>query len=105
MAFTDRYDFSMLKNEAEQLVLKELERQLALQDEEDGGNEEEFCRCNDCVLDMAAMAFNTVKPIYRFSLLGSLYAAQAMNDEEYAETVQQAVASAIAKVKANPSHD
>jgi len=68
-------------------------------------NEEEFCRCEDCVLDMAAMAFNAVKPIYRFSLLGSLYAAQAENDEEYAESVKQAVANAIARVKSNPSHD
>jgi len=99
MAFTDKYDFHMLKNEAEQIVLKELERQLAsLEDEE-------FCRCGDCVLDMAAMAFNAVKPIYRFSLLGSLYAAQAMSDQEYADSVQQAVASAIDKVKSNPSHD
>jgi len=102
MAFADKYDFSQLKNEAEQLVLQELEKQLALQDDVD---EEEFCRCNDCVLDMAAMAFNSVKPIYRFSLLGTLYAAQAMSDQEYAESVQQAVAQAIARVKANPSHD
>jgi len=100
MAFRDQYDFHMLKNEAEQLVLQELEKQLALQDDE-----EEFCRCGDCVLDMAAMAFNAVKPIYRFSLLGSLYAAQAMSDQEYADSVQQAVAAAIGKVKANPSHD
>ncbi|MCL2194302.1 MAG: late competence development ComFB family protein [Treponema sp.] len=105
MAFADKYDLSQLKNEAEEIVLKELERQLAVYDEEEGDEQEEFCRCNDCVLDMAAMAFNSVKPIYRFSLLGSLYAAQAMNDQEYAESVQQAVAQAIAKVKANPSHD
>jgi len=98
MAFADEYDFSELKNEAEQLVLQELGRQLG---ERDG----DFCRCGDCVLDMAAMAFNSVKPIYRFSLLGSLYAAQAMGDAAYAETVKQAVAQAIAKVTANPSHD
>jgi len=99
MAFTDEYDFHELKNEAEQLVLKELERQL------DELKDEEFCRCGDCVLDMAAMAFNSVKPIYRFSLLGSLYAAQAMSDQEYADSVQRAVAQAIDKVKTNPSHD
>jgi len=105
MAFTDEYDFSQLKNEAELIVLKELERQLAPQDDDDGAEGEEFCRCEDCVLDMAAMAFNAVKPIYRFSLLGSLYAAQAENDEEYAESVKQAVANAVARVKSNPSHD
>jgi len=100
MAFLDKYDFSMLKNEAEQLVLQELGRQL-----EEEHEDEEFCRCSDCILDMAAMAFNSVKPIYRFSLLGTLYASQAMSDQEYAETVKQAVAQSIARVKGNPSHD
>jgi len=98
MAFVDKYDFHQLKNEAEQLVLKELERQL----DED---KDDFCRCSECVLDMAGMAFNGVKPIYRSSLLGALYAAHAMEDEGYAETVKQAVAQAVSKVKANPSHD
>ena len=98
MAFTDTYDFDLLKNEAEQMVLHELEKQLA-------ARSEEVCRCNECVVDMAAIALNAVKPLYRFSLLGSLYAAQAMNEQSYADSVQQAVAQAIAKVQANPSHD
>jgi competence protein ComFB len=54
---------------------------------------------------MAAMALNTVKPLYRVSLLGTQYAAQAMNEETYAESVRTAVAQAIDKVKANPAHD
>ncbi|HCC36446.1 MAG TPA: competence protein ComFB [Treponema sp.] len=98
MAFIDTYDFDLLKNEAEKLVLNELEYQLNMIDEE-------FCRCNDCVVDMAAMALNSVKPLYRFSLLGTLYAAQAMNEKSYADSVQQAVAQAIEKVRNNPSHD
>ena len=98
MALKDIYDFELLKNEAEQLVLYELEKQL----ESEPG---EICRCNECVVDMAAIALNTVKPLYRFSLLGSLYAAQAMNKQSYADGVQRAVAHAIKKVKTNPSHD
>ncbi|GHV95584.1 hypothetical protein AGMMS50293_19040 [Spirochaetia bacterium] len=98
MAFTDKYDFDLLKNEAETLVLHELERQLETHDET-------VCRCNECVVDMAAVALNTVKPLYRFSLLGSLYAAQAMNQQAYANGVQKAVAQAIEKVRKNPSHD
>ncbi|MCL2600212.1 MAG: late competence development ComFB family protein [Treponema sp.] len=97
-SFVDRYDFHLLKNEAEQLVIQELERQLATHDDD-------FCRCNECILDMAAMAFNVVRPMYRFSLMGALYAAQAMDDQDYAENVKQAVAQAIDKVKSNPSHD
>jgi len=98
MALIDTYNFELLKNEAEKLVLDELEIQLE-------HVEEEICRCNDCVVDMAAMALNNVKPLYRFSILGSLYAAQARHEPVYADTIQQAVAQAIQKVSSNPSHD
>ena len=98
MAFADTYDFDLLKNEAEQMVLHELEQQLE-------GQPEDVCRCNECVVDMAAVALNTVKPLYRFSLLGTLYAAQAINEQSYAGSVQQAVAQAIEKVSKNPAHD
>jgi len=98
MAFIDDYGFEQLKNEAEQHVYGELEAQLA-----EAGDD--VCRCNDCVMDMAAMALNNVKPLYRFSILGTLYAAEAKNDQVYAESVHQQVAQAIAKVSANPSHD
>jgi len=98
MGFADSYDFELLKNEAEQIVLHELERQL-------DAYTEELCLCNECVVDMAAIALNTVKPLYRFSLLGALYTAQAMNEKDYADSVRQAVAKAIEKVRKNPSHD
>jgi len=94
----DSYNFELLKNEAEILVLRELEKQLETQDPQ-------MCRCNECIVDMAAIALNTVKPLYRFSLLGTQYAAQAMNEQSYAESIRQAVAQAIAKVKTNPAHD
>jgi len=98
MALTDTYDFEHLKNEAEKLVLDELEIQLA-------HAHEEMCRCNDCIVDMAAMALNNVKPLYRFSILGTLYAAQARNEPVYADTIKLAVTKAIGKVSSNPSHE
>ncbi|MDR2393165.1 MAG: late competence development ComFB family protein [Treponema sp.] len=98
MALTDQYNFEFLENQAEHLVFDELERQLA-------AFEGELCRCNDCVVDMATMALNMVKPLYRFSLLGTLYAAQAMADEAYATSVREAVSVAIEKIRVNPSHD
>jgi competence protein ComFB len=98
MAFIDNYDFEYLKNEAENLVLKELGRQL----EE---YTETVCRCNDCVADMAAMALNNVKPLYRVSLLGTLYAATAMDEKDYAGEIMEAVSGAIKKVHNNPSHE
>ena len=99
MAFIDDYDFDLLKNEAEKLVIDELESQLK------SFNNDPICTCNDCVLDMATMALNMVKPIYRVSLLGSLYAARAMDKEDYAKHIRDSVKNAIEKVVKNPSHD
>jgi len=98
MAFINDYNFDLLKNEAENLVIKEMENQLS-----DGTVD--MCRCNECVVDVAAIALNSVKPLYRFSILGTLYASQAMTEQSYADSVKQAVASAIEKVKNNPAHD
>jgi competence protein ComFB len=98
MAFIDNYDFQHLKNETETMVITELGRQL-----------EEFsepiCRCNDCVVDMAALALNSIKPVYRVSLLGGLYTASLMGEKTYASGIRETVAKAIDKVRRNPSHD
>lgn len=98
MALIDQNAFELLVNEAETLVLGELSRQLDAYDKP-------ICMCNDCLLDMAAMALNSVKPLYRVSLLGSIYASQAMNEESYAGSVRDAVAKSIERVRKNPSHD
>jgi len=98
MDFKDDYDFEFLKNEAENLVVKELGRQL---DE----YPENVCRCNECIVDMAAITLNNVKPLYRVSLLGTLYTATAMDEKSYADNLRHAVAAAIEKVRQNPGHD
>jgi competence protein ComFB len=97
MAFNDEYNFDLLKNEAETLVLREMEQQLK--------KAGDMCRCNECIVDIAAIALNSVKPLYRFSLLGTLYASQAMTERSYADSVKRAVAHAIKKVRENPGHD
>ena len=98
MAFSDEYEFFMLKNEAESMVIRELEQQLKQ-------GHEDLCRCNECVVDIAAIALNSVKPLYHFSLLGNLYASQATSEQAYADSVKKEVERAIVKVKKNPSHD
>jgi len=98
MSFLEEYDFDLLKNEAEILVIREIEQQLK-------SGYEDMCRCNECIVDIAAIALNTIKPLYRFSLLGGLYASQAMTEKSYADSVKQAVTQAIRKVKKNPAHD
>jgi competence protein ComFB len=98
MAFRETYDFSLLQNEAERIIIAELERRLAELDPS------EVCMCQDCVLDMAALALNTVKPVYRVSLLGTMY-AHAMDEGSYHDEVRTAVANSIVRVRARPSHD
>ena len=99
MSIIKDYDFDLLKNEAENLVLKELDRQL------ESYSAAPICLCNDCVVDMAAMALNTVKPLYRVSLLGTLYTASAMDEKTYGSSVRDAVFAAIEKIRKNPSHE
>jgi competence protein ComFB len=98
MGIREDYDFSLLVNEAERMVSDELERALAAR------SGEGICICQDCVLDMAAFALNSLKPAYRASLLGKMY-ANAMDRGVYAEEVRKAVDAAITKVHANPDHD
>ena len=98
MALINNYNFDNLKNEAEVLVLNELGRQLE-------AFTEPVCKCGECVIDMAALAMNSVKPLYRASLLGSLYTAVAMDENSYAKSVRVAVFNAIERVRINPSHD
>jgi competence protein ComFB len=102
MAFANTYDFENLSNESERFILDELEKQLTVAPS--GKHPQKICMCNDCVLDMAAMALNHVKPLYRCSLLGSLYTAEAVRDESFLKSIQNAVRQAIEKVSANPSH-
>ena len=97
MSFLNEYNFDLLKNEAEVHVIREVESQLE--------NRTDMCLCNECVVDIAAIALNSVKPLYRFSLLGTLYASQAITEKSYADSVKNAVADAIEKVKTNPAHD
>ena len=97
MGFKEDYELEYLENEAENLVFSELERQL---------NEEwadEVCKCQDCVLDMAALALNAVRPFYRVSLLGKVYAGSLI-DTDYGEEVKKAVNDAIVKISVNPAH-
>ncbi|MCL1928720.1 MAG: late competence development ComFB family protein [Treponema sp.] len=98
MAFIDEYEFDILENESEKLVIEELGKQL-------DDYKKTICKCNTCVVDMAAMALNAVKPLYRVSLLGTQYAAQAMNEHSYAKALKDSVTKAIEKVRKNPAHD
>jgi competence protein ComFB len=114
MALTNVYNFEFLKNGAEELVLGELEKQLAEYDDlrympeedeaETKSTKKRVCKCNDCVMDMAAYALNNVKPLYHCTVLGEIYNNAARENKEYLKGIDAAVATAIKKIADNPSH-
>ena len=97
MELEKNYDLSFLVNDTERMVLDELGRRL------ESAAEEGVCDCQECVVDMAAYALNSLKPRYHASLLGTMY-AHAAESGDFATTVAAAVNEAIQKVKTNPSH-
>ncbi|MBN2874365.1 MAG: late competence development ComFB family protein [Spirochaetales bacterium] len=97
MDLEKNYDLSILVNDTERMVLDELGKRL------ENATAEGICTCQDCVIDMATLALNSLRPRYHASLLGTMY-AHAAQEGEFAESVASAVDAAIEKVKANPSH-
>lgn len=97
MDLEKRYDMSVLINDTERMVLEELGRRLESSDAEG------ICDCQDCVLDMAALALNSLDPRYHASLLGTMY-AHADEAGDYAERVRAAVSKSMERVRKNPSH-
>ena len=98
MALRDSYNFENLINETERIVLEQIELQLQHISSKD------ICKCHDCVLDMAALALNSLQPHYRVSLIGKVY-SETILEREYAQEVKDAVSRAIKKIADNPSHD
>jgi competence protein ComFB len=96
MAFKDRYDFDSLVNEAEDLIIAEIARQVP--------GHPEMCTCNECILDVAAYALNTVRPRYRVSLLDSVY-VDSEERRAYLREIRRAVREGIRKVSIHPPHD
>ncbi|MBN2510874.1 MAG: late competence development ComFB family protein [Spirochaetales bacterium] len=88
MGLRDLYDFSLIENEAEKMVIDELEKQLAPELLED--NEE-------WIMDLATYALNHLKPAYSVTLLGKMY-AHSLEEGKYAAEVRKMVAEAIKKI-------
>ena len=93
MAIRDEYEFDQLKNEAERLVIEELERRIEQLDPR--------LRTENCILDIAAYALNRITPRYHVNLIGRLY-GQALDESAYIDEVGRAVKEAVAKISRNP---
>ncbi|MBF0544871.1 MAG: late competence development ComFB family protein [Candidatus Riflebacteria bacterium] len=91
------YDFTRLENMWVKLILEEIEMLL---------KKKEACDCEDCILDLAALALNKLSPKYWVSgafnafTSPSEFAANPQNRKD----AKQAVAQALSLVKKNPHH-
>ena len=101
MAFQDEYDTSRLVNVAELEVYTAIDRFLAA--------EPGICRCQVCMLDLAALALNALPSAYRATtyapsppgVLGVMWDGEAA---ELSDLADRAVAEAAEKVRARPHH-
>ena len=98
MALKDICDFDLLVNIMKEIVINELDRQLKLPENI------KVCRCQECVLDVTAIALNQVKPMYGSlnSFKGAMYKDHISQKSE--EDVIKAVKKAIYKVVNHPPH-
>lgn len=96
MAIKDKYELEELRNESEEFVFQELEKQL------DAINDDDICKCQDCVLDMICLSLNQLEPRYRVSLMGTLYAK--VESQELEDKIAKTVTDVLMKVSQNPGH-
>jgi competence protein ComFB len=96
MNLSDKNLADSLINEAEELVIREMERQIP--------GHQGLCTCDECIIDIAAYALNKVRPRYRVSLLDTVF-ADRREQAAYSRDIEQAVSEAIRAVRENPSHD
>jgi competence protein ComFB len=94
----DEYNFDNLLDEGRRLVIEELKSQLT-------DLHHDVCVCNECVVDMAALALNQLPPRYRCSLMGSIYLSDDTSDPVYRKKLKDAVKTAIERVSRNPGHE
>lgn len=62
------------------------------------------CSCKECILDIAAITLNTIKPRYSVSLIGEFYKTPEAI-KAFAEEIETALEKAIAIVKERPHHE
>jgi competence protein ComFB len=96
MSFKEKYPVGSLINENEEAVFTMLDKLLA--------ELKDICTCQDCMMDVAAIALNNLKPNYRVFLLRPVHRDDGLVKAHFKE-IEEAVRKALAVVMARPHHD
>ncbi len=96
MKLSEQYNLVNLTNRSADLVFKRVERFLE--------ENEDFCHCEECVLDLIAFTLNHVSPIYETSLLAPLQPNRARIKKVQVE-IDLALQAGLKRVTENPHHE
>ena len=103
MSFRDSYNIGNLINVSEKLVFDAIDAVIP--------GHTEMCKCQDCMLDVAAIALNSLPPRYHAGKFVALPKNVAglrhyipEQEREMVEQARAAVEAAIERVKAHPNH-
>jgi competence protein ComFB len=95
MKLEQRYNLDQVRNRSADLVVARVEQLLE--------EEQDMCRCEQCVLDLVAYALNHVSPQYGTSLLEPLAPNPDMVRKIQIE-VEMAIELGLRRVRARPGH-
>ena len=95
MALRERYDLESIRNKTKELVYERIEKLL-----EEG---EDFCKCETCVLDLAAFTLNRVTPRYTTSMLGDLHPDRVLEKKIQVE-IDLALRAGLKQLREHPHH-
>ena len=95
MSFKEKYPVDGLINENEERVFKVIDKILA--------EGEDLCTCQDCMMDVAAIALNNLPPNYRVFLMRPIHRDSEIV-QGHLQKVEEAVRRALDIVKKRPHH-
>jgi competence protein ComFB len=96
MRLKDMYNLDNIVNKSAELVYEGVEDLLR--------ENKNFCRCQDCILDLIAYTLNHVTPLYRTSLLGPLHPSMDLEKKVKVE-IELALNAGIKKITRHPHHE
>jgi len=96
MKISEGYSLENLINRSLDMVFERIEELLDVRDD--------FCHCQECVLDLIAYTLNRVTPLYGTSLLGSLHPNRKKEKKVQIE-IDLAINAGIKRIIEHPHHE
>jgi len=96
MKLTEHYDLEKIRNRSSEIVFERVEKLLEERDD--------FCHCEECVLDLIAFTLNHVTPLYSTSLLDPLHPNKEKLRKVQIE-IDLAIQAGLKRIIRHPHHD